>query len=300
MGERVQPLPAELALRDRRTRSVFRYAVRLARRKPLGALAAAVILALIVMAIWAPQIAPRRYDKQDIAERLEAPSRHALFGTDDLGRDVISRIIYGSRISLTISVIAVALGVLHGGFWGIVSGFFGGKTDMIVQRVMDGFLAMPVLLFAMVVVMVLGPSITNVIAALVIATTAPVSRIVRSAVLSVKNLPYMEAARCVGVATGRMILRHVLPNVFAPLIVIATINLGAAIIAESSLSFLGMGVPPPYPSWGGMLSGPGRTYLTDAPWLAIFPGLAISITVLAFNMLGDAVRDVLDPRLRSA
>ncbi|MFN8556347.1 MAG: ABC transporter permease [Dehalococcoidia bacterium] len=272
---------------------------RFARRKPLGAAGAVIILLIALTAIFADQIAPRRFDKQDIVARLEPPSAKFVFGTDDLGRDVFSRLVYGARISLAVSFGAVALGLLHGSLWGIVSGYVGGATDLVVQRVMDGILSIPLLLMAMVIVAVLGASLPNVILAMGFVLTPSVNRVVRSAVLSVKSQPYIEAARTVGARPLRTVVYHVLPNVAPPLIVVSTINLGSAIITESSLSFLGMGVPPPFPTWGGMLSGTGRSFLQDAPWLAIFPGLVISITVLAFNLLGDAVRDVLDPRLRS-
>ena len=297
--QRLERLPALdlTAVGNRRSRvSAF---LRFVRRKPLAAAGALVIVVLVLMAIFADQIAPRRYERQDIVARLEAPSARFPLGTDDLGRDLLSRIIYGARISLAVSFGAVVLGLLHGSFWGILSGYAGGKTDLIIQRVMDGVLSIPLLLMAMVIVTALGPSLVNVILAMGVILTPTVNRVVRSAVLSVKELPYVDAARSIGATPVRIVLHHVLRNILAPVIVISTINLGSAIITESSLSFLGMGVPPPYPTWGGMLSSTGRTYLQDAPWLAIFPGLAISLTVLAFNLLGDGLRDILDPRLRS-
>jgi peptide/nickel transport system permease protein len=273
--------------------------LRFVRRKPLAAAGGLIIIGMVLMAVFADQIAPRRYDKQDIVSRLEAPSGRFVLGTDDLGRDLLSRIIYGARISLAVSIGAVALGLLHGSFWGILSGYAGGRTDLVIQRIMDGVLSIPLLLMAMVIVTALGASLTNVILAMGLVLTPTVNRVVRGAVLSVKELPYVDAARSIGATPGRIILQHVLRNIAAPLIVISTINLGSAIITESSLSFLGMGVPPPYPTWGGMLSSTGRTFLQDAPWLAIFPGVAISLVVLAFNLLGDGLRDVLDPRLRT-
>lgn len=298
-SERLDRLPAiefgTLGRRRGRASALLRFV----RRKPLAAAGAVIIVVLVLMAIFADQIAPRRYDKQDIVSRLEGPSSRFLLGTDDLGRDLLSRIVYGARISLVVSFGAVGLGLVHGSFWGILSGYAGGKTDLIVQRVMDGVLSIPLLLMAMVIVTALGPSLVNVILAMGVILTPTVNRVVRSAVLAVKELPYIDAARSIGATPLRTVAQHVLPNVVAPLIVICTINLGSAIITESSLSFLGMGVPPPYPTWGGMLSSTGRTYLQDAPWLAIFPGIAISLTVLAFNLLGDGLRDVLDPRLRS-
>jgi len=296
---RVQTAPAGLDFGPRQSGGIDSTLLRFARRQPLGTVGAMVIVVFIVVAAFAPQLAPRRYDKQNIVLRLEGPSSHAILGTDDLGRDLLSRIVYGARISLAVSLGAVALGLVHGGFWGIISGYFGGKTDLVVQRVMDGILSIPLLLMAMVIVTILGTSLVNVILAMGFILTPSVNRIVRGAVFSVKGLPYIEAAQSIGSNSVRIMVRHVLPNVLAPLIVISTINLGSAIITEASLSFLGMGVPPPYPTWGGMLSGTGRAFLQDAPWLAIFPGLVISLTVLAFNVLGDALRDVLDPRLRT-
>jgi peptide/nickel transport system permease protein len=273
--------------------------LRFVRRKPLAAIGALIVIGMVVTALFADQIAPRRYDQQDIVNRLEPPSSTFPLGTDDLGRDLLSRIIYGARISLAVSIGAVGLGLLHGSFWGILSGYAGGRTDLIVQRIMDGVLSIPLLLMAMVIVTALGASIVNVILAMGLVLTPTVNRVVRGAVLSVKELPFVDAARSIGATPGRIITQHVLRNILAPLIVISTINLGSAIITESSLSFLGMGVPPPYPTWGGMLSSTGRTFLQDAPWLAIFPGIAISLVVLAFNLLGDGLRDVLDPRLRT-
>lgn len=298
-SERVERLPAlDLGSLSRRRGRTSRF-LRFVRRKPLAAMGGLVIVALVVMAVFADQIAPRRYERQDIVSRLEAPSSRFLLGTDDLGRDLLSRIIYGARVSLTVSVGAVAIGLLGGGVCGVLSGYAGGKTDLVLQRVMDGILSIPLLLMAMVIVAALGSSLVNVILAMGVILIPGVNRVARGAVISVKELPFVDAGRSIGATPVRIVLQHVFPNILAPLIVISTINLGSAIITESSLSFLGMGVPPPYPTWGGMLSSTGRTYLQDAPWLAIFPGLAISLTVLAFNLLGDGLRDILDPRLRS-
>ena len=298
-SERTERLPAIDLRATGRRRTWASGLLRFMRRKPLAAAGGLIVVVLVLMAIFAGQIAPRRYDKQDIVNRLEPPNRTFPLGTDDLGRDLLSRIIYGPRVSLAVSIGAVGLGLLHGSFWGMLSGYAGGRTDLIIQRVMDGVLSIPLLLMAMVIVTALGASLVNVILAMGLVLTPTVNRVIRGAVLSVKELPYVDAARSIGATPGRIIVQHVLRNILAPLIVISTINLGSAIITESSLSFLGMGVPPPYPTWGGMLSSTGRTFLQDAPWLAIFPGLAISLTVLAFNLLGDGLRDVLDPRLRA-
>jgi len=272
--------------------------LRTARAKPLGSISAAIILLLIVAALLAPLLAP--YDPYEFQPRgrLIPPGARFLFGSDTLGRDVLSRIIFGARISLFVGLVSVGLGTLGGAAIGLVSGFWEGKVDMVLQRVMDSVMAFPSIVLALALMSVLGSSINNVVLAIAIVIAPGASRIVRGAVLSVKQNTYIEAARSLGATNRRLLVRHILPNVAAPIIIIASVYLGNAIIIEASLSFLGMGTPPPEPSWGGMLSGEGRRNLEMAPWLAIFPGLAISAVVLAFNLLGDALRDVLDPRLR--
>lgn len=257
------------------------------------------ILLLILSALFAPILAPYDPTRGDFNHTLEAPSPKFLLGTDNLGRDILSRVIYGARISLLVGIMAVGIGTTHGTVWGLLSGYIGGKFDLVVQRIMDSIMAIPFLILVLVVVAVLGPSIVNVILALAFAQTPRSNRIVRGTVLSVKQNQYIEAARAIGVPGWRIVALHVLPNVLAPIIVIATVSLGSAIIAEASLSFLGLGTPPPTPTWGGMLSTTGRQYMERAPWIAIFPGIAISAVVLAFNLFGDAMRDVLDPRLRT-
>lgn len=269
-----------------------------AQRKPLGAAAGVVLLLLIAVALAAPNIAPYDPLERYPEATLSPPSPRHLLGGDEIGRDVLSRIIWGSRISLWVGVVAVGLGVLSGAFLGILSGYAGGALDLAVQRVMDSLMAFPTLFLALGIVAVLGPSITNVMGALAIVIAPGTSRVVRGTTLSVKEQLYIEAARVVGCSHGRILLAHVLPNVAAPIIVVATVWLGNAIVAEASLSFLGVGTPPPTPSWGSMLSGTAKGYLEQMPWLTLFPGVAISVTVLAFNLLGDALRDVWDPRLR--
>ena len=272
--------------------------LRLSRQKPLGVVSAGVILVVVVAAVLADQVAPFTYSQIDVPSRLQAPSVHHLFGTDDLGRDVFSRVVYGARISLVVGIAAVALGVVHGGVWGLLSAYVGGKVDMVIQRVMDAILSVPLLVMGLVVVATLGASLVNVILAVAFVLTPRASRLVRGSVLSIKEEAYIESARALGCSSWRIVLVHILPNVTAPIIVLASVSLGAAITLEASLSFLGMGVPPPFPTWGGMLGGEGRVRMIEAPWLAIWPGVAITLTVLAFNLLGDATRDVLDPRLR--
>lgn len=258
--------------------------LRFARRKPLGALSSAGIALIVLAAVFAPLIAPYDPTTTYPRDKLEGPSRAHLMGTDDLGRDVFSRIVYGARTSLVAGVAATIFGTLLG----MVSGYAGGRVDMVVQRIMDSLQALPALV----------PSLWNIIWALALFTLPGASRIVRGAVLSVKTEPYIESARLIGAGPLRTLLSHILPNVMAPIIVIASVTIGAAILAEASLSFLGLGVPPPAPSWGGVLATSGRRYFERAPTLAIFPGAAITLTVLAFNLLGDTLRDVLDPHLR--
>jgi len=271
---------------------------RLAHRKPLGAISAVLILLLVLAAVHAPLIAPYDPNATSPRERLQAPSSKHWLGTDDLGRDVFSRIVMGARTSLWAGVMATICGTLLGSLIGMLSGYMGGHADMIVQRIMDSLQVLPLLVLLLVIVVALGPSLWNVIWALSLGILPAASRIVRGATLSVKNEQFVEAARVLGARPIRIVFRHILPNVTAPIIVIASVTIGGAILAEASLSFLGLGVPPPTPSWGGMLAASGRRYFERAPTLAVFPGLAITLTVLAFNLLGDTLRDVLDPRLR--
>jgi peptide/nickel transport system permease protein len=274
--------------------------LRLVRRKPLGAVSAAIIVVFGLTAVFAPLIAPFDPTETHPRDKLQGPSADYWMGTDDLGRDVFSRIVYGARTSLFAGVTATIFGTLLGSLIGMISGYAGGATDTVIQRVMDSLQVLPTIVLLLVVVVALGPSMWNIVWALSIFTLPGAARIVRSAALSVKTESYVEAARLVGARPARILARHILPNVTAPIIVIASVTIGAAILAEASLSFLGLGVPPPSPSWGGMLASSGRRYFETAPWLAWFPGLAITLTVLAFNLLGDTLRDILDPRLRGS
>jgi peptide/nickel transport system permease protein len=302
-----RPLEVELTQRWRdisaRPRSV-RYALialgQFGRRKPLGALGAIIVLTLLVMAGFAEWIAPYAYDQQIPGARLKPPGREFLFGTDNVSRDIFSRIVYGARVSVTVGFVTVLLGNLVAAAIGITSGYFRGRYDILVQRLVDAWQSFPYLIIILSLLAVLGPGMLNVILALSILVAAAASRVIRGATLSVVEHPYIEAARAMGAGHLRVILRHILPNVTATIVVVATIGLGGVILAESALSFLGFGVPPPHPSWGSMLSGSGRTYMYNAPWIAIWPGVAISMVVFGFNMLGDALRDVLDPRLRGS
>jgi peptide/nickel transport system permease protein len=271
----------------------------LVRRRPLGAIGAAIVLLAILTALGAPWIAP--HDPLEFRfQRLAPPAPDFLLGSDNFGRDVLSRVIWGARTSLYVGIGALLLGQLGGGTFGIVSAYFGGKLDLISQRVVDVMMVFPTLVLALTIAAVLGSSLNNVVLAIAIAQAPGTIRTMRAAGLSAKATLYVEAARSVGCTGPRIIARHLLPNVIAPFLVVASAAIGAAIVSEASLSFLGLGVPPPQPSWGGMMSGSGRTYLAQAPWIAVAPGIALSLVVLGFNFLGDAIRDATDPRLRRA
>ena len=275
-----------------------------ARRKPLGAVSAVILCVLLAVALGAPWIAPYdpyqlNVDERGLPIRMQAPSSTFPLGTDPLGRDVLSRIVYGARVSLVVGFASVLIGTVLGTAIGLASGYLEGPVDSVLQRGVDTLMAVPGIVLALAVVSVLGQSLTNVILVIGLVIAPGAARVVRGAVLVVKQNTFIDAAHAAGATPWRVVLRHILPNVFAPILVIATVWLGNAIVIESALSFLGLGTPPPIPTWGGMLSGEGRRNLETAPYLAIFPGLAISIVVLAFNMFGDALRDLLDPRLRS-
>jgi peptide/nickel transport system permease protein len=268
------------------------------RRKPLGAASASVIAVLVLTAIFADLLAPYDPLAAQPEIRLAPPSWAHLFGTDDIGRDVLSRIIYGTRLSLWVGLLAVGIGTVGGMIIGLVTGYWEGQLDLILQRVMDAIMAIPGLLLALAIVSVLRPSTTNAMLAIAMVIIPGNSRIVRGAVLSAKQNRYVEAAQALGCRHPRIIVSHILPNVTAPILIIASIWLGNAILIEAALSFLGLGTQPPEPSWGLMLSSTGRAFMEQAPWLAVFPGLAISLSVLGFNLFGDTLRDAWDPKLR--
>lgn len=272
---------------------------RFVRRKPLGAAGAVLLIGLILAAVFAPWLAP--YDPLDVdpGRALQPPNLAHLAGTDNLGRDVLSRLIYGARISLYVGVVAVLVASVVGSAVGIISGFLGGTFDLVTQRVIDSLQAFPLLILAMTLVALLGARTENVILALAIVLIPGTARVMRGATLSVRENLFVEAARSVGATNIRILVRHILPNVSAPIIIIVSVELGTAILVEASLSFLGLGPPPPTPTWGSMLSGAGRTYMESAPWLLWGPAIAISLAILSLNLFGDALRDVLDPRLRS-
>ena len=272
-------------------------AARFARRKPVGAASGAVLALLVLVAVAAPLVS--RYDPitQDVPNQFRSPDRAHWMGTDHLGRDVYSRVIYGARVSLTVGLLSVGIAMLVGIAAGTTTAYFGGVLDLLLQRVVDTMMGVPALVVAMVIMFVLGSSLSNVVIAITVAYTPQFVRIVRSEALAAREADYVTAAVASGARPARILGRHIVPNTLTSVFVFATGALGGAIVAEASLSFLGLGIPPPTPSWGQMLQGAARLHMETFPWLVIFPGLAITLVVYAFNMLGDAMRDVLDPRL---
>jgi peptide/nickel transport system permease protein len=271
----------------------------MARRYPLGAIGAVIVLTFVFTAVFANFIAPFDPTSTDAKASLARPGSVFWLGADFMGRDMFSRIVYGARISLAVGAGATLLGGVLGVSIGLMSGYLGGAFDLLTQRVLDVMQSLPLLVMALVMAAALGPSLENTIVAIAIPLVPTVARVVRSSTLSLREQPFVEAARAVGMGELRIAVRHVLPNTLAPLIVLATAQLGSAILTEASLSFLGLGIPEPYPSWGRMLSESAAEYVRTAPWLVIFPGVAISLTVFGTNLLGDALRDILDPRQRS-
>ncbi len=271
---------------------------RAARQQPLGAAGAVVLFGMTVLAIFASWLAPYDPIQGDPTALYVPPSAQYWLGTDAFGRDMLSRLIHGARVSLLVGFGASTLGVGIGATLGIVAGYRGGWLDAVVQRLMDAMLAFPMLLLALAMAAVLGPSLPNVIIALAVPIVPRAARISRSSALVLKATPFIEAARATGCSDARILLRHVLPNTFAPLLVIATAYLGLAIVQEAALSYLGAGIQEPHPSWGLMMAGSATSLALVAPWIVIFPGIAICLAVLASNLLGDAIRDLLDPKLR--
>ena len=270
------------------------------RRSPMGAFWGCVVIAILVMAIAAPVFAPYEPLRSDFRAMSKAPTALHWFGTDQIGRDTLSRVIFGSRASLTVAMGAVLLGTTTGALWGLASGYFGGRFDIISQRINEFLQSFPDLILAMAIALALGAGMGTVIVAIAVTRIPFAGRVIRSVVLSLKELSYVEAARGVGASHMRVMLRHILPQCIAPYLVLATAHLGVAIIIEASLGFLGVGIPPPLPTWGNMLADSLNAGLIPPWWLVLFPGAAITVTVLAFNLLGDGIRDVLDPRLRGA
>ncbi len=294
----IREIPVDYALPARKRRAFLAdLFIRLVREKPLGAVGGVIVLLLLFTGIFSDLLAPYGFN-ESVGVYRGPPSAAYPLGTDHLGRDMLSRVIYGARISVTVGLTAGALSVLVSTLIGIFCGFLGGKFDLVVQRLVDAWMCFPGLVILIVLVSVIGPGMTGIIIVLGLQYGIAGSRVVRGAVIGIKGNIYIEAARATGCTTPRILVRHILPNIMAPLIILFTTRIPAIILAEASLSFLGYGIPPPAPSWGGMLSGPGRSNMLTAPWMGIWPGLALSIVVYGVNMFGDALRDLLDPRLR--
>jgi len=271
-----------------------------ARRSPMSAFWGCIAALIIIVTVAAPELVPYNPLKSDFRAMTKPPTERHVFGTDQIGRDVLSRVIYGGRASLTVAIGAVVFGTTLGAFWGLASGFLGGRFDLISQRIIEFLQSFPDLILAMAIAMALGAGFGTVIVAIAITRIPFGGRVIRAVVLSLKEMSYVEAARGVGASKLRVMLRHILPQCVAPYLILATTHLGVAIIIEAALGFLGVGIPPPTPTWGNMLADSLNAGLVPPWWLVLFPGLAITITVLAFNLLGDGIRDMLDPRLRRA
>jgi peptide/nickel transport system permease protein len=287
---------ATAALAQRAT--VAEAVVKFVRKKPLGAAGAAIIIGMLAVAASAELLAPYDAYTADYALQFGRPSAEHWFGTDEFGRDLMSRIMYGARIALFVGFTASFAGCTIGGLLGVTSAYLGGKVDLFLERLMDILLAFPQLILALAIASILGPAVQNVVIAISIPIIPRAARVVRATALSVKENVYVEAVNALGAGRSRVVLRHIVPNVVAPYIILLTAQLGAAILAEASLSFLGLGAAEPTPSWGLMLSGSALSYAEKAPWLPIFPGIAISLGVFGFNLFGDSLRDALDPKLR--
>jgi peptide/nickel transport system permease protein len=288
--------PATAALAPRL--SFLEEVVKFARNKPLGAAGAVIILAMLVIAALADTLAPYDAYQADYGQQFAPPSLEHWFGTDEFGRDLMSRIMYGARIALFVGFTASFIGCTIGGLLGVTSAYVGGKLDLLLERLMDILLAFPQLILALAIASILGPAVQNVVIAIAIPIIPRAARVVRSTALAVKENVYVEAVSALGAPQARIVLRHIVPNVVAPYIILLTAQLGGAILAEAALSYLGLGAAEPTPSWGLMLSGSALSYAEKAPWIPIFPGIAISLGVFGFNLFGDSLRDALDPKLR--
>lgn len=291
----IQPpiLPA-----DEKVVSPWMEAWRSFRKNKLALIGSIIVIFFILLAVFAPVIAPQGINEQMLSKRLQAPSSEHWFGTDDFGRDIFSRVIYGARISLWVGFLAVMGSIVVGCFLGVVAGYYGKWVDAIISRVFDIMLAFPSILLAIAIVAVLGPSLRNALIAIAVINIPNFGRLIRSRVLSVKQEEYIMAAKAVGMSNSRILFKHVLPNSMAPIIVQGTLAIATAIIEAAALGFLGLGAEAPNPEWGKMLAD-AKAYLVQAPWTMIFPGLAIMLTVLGFNLMGDGLRDALDPRMKN-
>ncbi len=271
----------------------------LCRRQPLGAAGALVVIVMVVLAVFAPWLSPYDPEANSFEHMLSPPGGEFWMGTDQFGRDILTRIIYGARTALFVGFTCAFIGSTAGLVLGVASAYFGGKFDLVFQRIMDVFMAFPLIILALAVVATLGAGTENVIIAITIPFIPQCARVVRSSALAIREIPYVDAARALGYGHGRIILRHMAPNVMAPYLIMFSTFVGQAILLEASLSYLGLGVQEPTPAWGLMLQGGAEEYAESAPWVPIFPGLAITLAVFGFNLFGDALRDLLDPRLRS-
>jgi ABC-type dipeptide/oligopeptide/nickel transport system permease subunit len=289
---------AEPARRASASGGLGRSTVRFLRSSVLGAVAAGLLIGVAVVAFMADFVAPYHPLEANYSATRESPSAEHLLGTDHLGRDVLSRILYGAQVTMVVAVASVLIGETLGFTWGVISGYIGGRTDMVAQRLLEVMMSFPTLILALLLMSGLGAGLHTVVIAIAVTRVPGSARIIRSVVLSVKEMAYVEAVRCLGASTPRIMLRHIAPQCIAPMLVVASLNLGIAIFAEAALSFLGVGIPPPTPSWGNMLGGVLAEAFRPPWWIVLFPGLAITITILACNLLGDALRDFLDPRLR--
>ncbi len=274
--------------------------LRLFREKPLGAIGGAIFLFFLFCGVFADVLAPYGVNETDMVARLQAPSLEHWFGTDHLGRDVLSRVLIGAQLSMTVGFLAAGLATVVSIVLGIASGYFGGKVDMFIQRFVDAWMIFPDLLLLIAVVSVVGAGIPQIVIVLGLLYGIAGSRIVRGSVITVKENMHTHAAQSMGARTMHILVRHILPNIMPVVIVLFTVRVGATILTEAALSFLGLGIPPPTPAWGGMLSGTGRTYMYLGPWLALAPGLCLTIVVYSINVYGDALRDLLDPRMRGS
>lgn len=290
--------PPESGATTRRSRPFRDFLVRLVRDKPLGAAGAGVFLFFALAALFAGVLAPYGVNETSLYRRLQAPSWEFPFGTDHLGRDMLSRILIGGQLSMTVAVLTSGLATLVSLAIGMTAGYFGGRVDMVTQRFVDAWMIFPDLILLVVVISVLGPGVPQIIIVLGLLYGIGGSRIVRGAVMSIRENTYTRAAQTIGATSFHILWRHILPNIAPVVILLFTSRIGAVILAEAGLSFLGLGVPPPAPTWGGMLSGAGRSYMYVAPWLAVIPGLCLTLVVFSINVFGDALRDLLDPRMR--
>ncbi len=296
----VSEVPVEAGLEELAPAKPWHVVVReLIRRYPLGTAGAVVVFVMIFLALFADLIAPYDPEANSFEQMFTAPGLQFLLGTDDFGRDIFSRMIFGARTALIVGFVAASVGATGGLVLGVASAYFGGWFDLILQRVMDVFMAFPLIIMALAVRVVLGEGIDKVIIAITIPFIPQCARVVRSSALAIREIPYVDAARALGFSDARIILRHMVPNVMAPYLIMITAFVGHAILLEAVLSYLGLGIQEPTPAWGLMLKSGAEEYAESAPWIAIFPGVAISLAVFGFNLFGDSLRDALDPKLRS-